>query len=265
MDVQRRQRHQDRGAPKEFWTAYLTDRMQTWLEGNNRVTEAASQRLAQVVTYDGTGHRSDGSGRVRPSLIGGCVRRQALSFLGVPRVGATPDAVRAAKAMAGTYGHYRWQAAGLSEGFLTDIEVPVRSKELGVYGSADGVCDDGSVFELKTTSPRQYERIQYGWKPEHAAQLQAYMYILGARHGSLVYENRESCEWTEFRFTISPRQVQHLVDVIRQVTTSTITNLPDPLPACKDKKGFDYRYCDWRTVCRPQGDREGNTSTIKEI
>ena len=53
-------------------------------------------------------------------------------------------------AAAGTYGHYRWQGAGLSAGFLTDVEVKV-STPYGVAGSADGILSDGSVFELKTT------------------------------------------------------------------------------------------------------------------
>ena len=136
----------------------LTTQYHKWLKHGANVDPLVKKTVHQKLLNT---DNSDGSNRVRPSLLGDCKRKQVLSMHGV-----TPDqrpSLTAQKAFAyGNAVHRHWQEAGMTIGFLTDIEVPVSYEELKIAGSVDGLCKDGSVFELKTISPRQWDQEAMG-------------------------------------------------------------------------------------------------------
>lgn len=81
------------------------------------------------------------------------------------------------------------------------IELPVVNEELGYVGHSDGILahqPKHRVFEFKTASPSEYEKIESnGPKMEHVIQAHAYMGPLGLDEAIIVYQNKGSqCKWT---------------------------------------------------------------------
>lgn len=81
------------------------------------------------------------------------------------------------------------------------LELPVENKELGYVGHTDGILahkPKHRVFEFKTASPSEYEKIEgSGPKTEHVIQAHAYMGPLGLDETIIVYENKGSqCKWS---------------------------------------------------------------------
>lgn len=136
------------------WPSALDPHRQ-WVAAGAKTTAKASRRIKQVMTADWRpGARSDGSGRFRASMFSDeCDRKQVLSYNG--EVSAPMDYTGWALTSAGTYGHYRWQHAGLSAGWLLDVEVHVPG-----VGSMDGLMSDGVTgFELKTTNYKTFQKV----------------------------------------------------------------------------------------------------------
>lgn len=81
------------------------------------------------------------------------------------------------------------------------LELPVVNTELGYVGHSDGILahkPKHRVFEFKTASPSEYEKIEAaGPKMEHIIQAHAYMGPFGLDETIIVYENKGSqCKWT---------------------------------------------------------------------
>lgn len=79
------------------------------------------------------------------------------------------------------------------------LELPVVNKELDYVGHTDGVLlhePKNRVFEFKTISPSEYEKLAKGPKHAHVVQAHAYMGPLGLEEALIVYENKGSqCKW----------------------------------------------------------------------
>ena len=243
--------------PDAHPTSWTTLRYAKWMGGGHIVTEDAFEALRKVVMKDATGSRSDGSARVRPSLIGGCVRKQAFSFLGLPST-RTREGGSFAAAVAGTWGHYKWQVAGLSGGWFNAIEVAVSDEATGVAGQIDAICTDNAIFELKTVASIIYNgsaRFGPGVKKmprtKDVMQVHAYMAAYGTDKARIVYEDRSSGDATEWTVLFSEPLYESLLETCDQVTSSTLATMPPPLEACKAKTGSDYKYCDWVDLCQP--------------
>jgi hypothetical protein len=232
---------------------FVTAPMRRWYEDGCPRTMAATTAMNDLMLKEiDESRRSDGSNRVRPSMIGKCVRAQALSFLGMPSL--PPTRGLQALFMNGHYGHYRWQLAGLSSGFLTAVEVPVADNNLKIVGAMDGVCSDGSVFELKTTSNASFYRVaKNGPYDSHISQVNAYMYASGVSLASLVYENRDTMDFKEFRLTFDEQRFSKVMHTCTAVASSTQDTLPQPLRDCVMHVGSTYKSCFFRKVCRPEG------------
>lgn len=82
------------------------------------------------------------------------------------------------------------------------LELPVVNEALGYVGHSDGVLDHKPkrrVFEFKTMSPTEYEKLEIANTPkfEHIVQAHAYMGPLGLDETIIVYENKGSqCKWS---------------------------------------------------------------------
>lgn len=219
-----------------------TEEYNRWLAEGGLVSPDILRKLFRVIRNDTKG-RSDGSGRFRGSLIGGeCDRQQALSYLGAPQ-----SATDLKYAVGGTWSHLRWQAAGLTSGWLTSIETRVR---LGTWfkGTADGIMSDGRIFELKTTRSTLLGRLNEP-KPMHLDQITLYMAASMRPTAVIVYEGRDSMATKEFNVTIDWDRYDRIV--ARTKATKALADkglLPDMHPDCRPGSVL-REYCSFRDHC----------------
>ena len=178
---------------------------------------------------DGVDRRGSGKGRLRPSMMGNpCDREIALAYEGYPQ---EPSKVEwMLKAEMGSWLHYQWQAE-LMTGYvlngeevkplLVTPEVKVRWSDGLIVGSADGLLSDGSLLELKTVGTKMYATGMFREPPvveweapkwEHLVQVNAYMYGLGVGEASVVYIDRDTNDFTEFRCLIDSDIVTWIID-----------------------------------------------------
>lgn len=221
-----------------------------WLAAGAHYTEEAVEIITAQMRkdwLDGT-VRSDGSGRVRPSMVGGCLRKQRMSYLGMPS--RLPDVRSQAFFATGHFGHYKWQLSGLSAGWLKQIEVQIRT-EYELAGSADGKCFDGSVFELKTTNTPNLTKVRSANYPlpGHELQTAGYADAFGTRFVSIIYEGREWLDFHEVRFEVTDElldKMRELCDVVTDMDTDI-----RPLQVCLSGSGQTYTNCDFSAACHP--------------
>ena len=80
------------------------------------------------------------------------------------------------------------------------MELPIINKELNYVGHCDGVLDHKPkkrLFEFKTISPSEYDKLKNGPKLDHVIQAHAYMGPLGLDEAIIVYENKGSqAKWS---------------------------------------------------------------------
>lgn len=235
---------------EDYLPPLITPLHNQWVADGAHYTPEAVEIIQEQMRkdwLDGT-VRSDGSGRARPSMLGGCLRKQRLSYLGMPSM--PPDARSVQFFSNGHFGHYRWQLAGLSAGWLTEIEVPIAT-DYGVSGSADGKCFDGSIFELKTTNTINLTKVRSNNAPldEHEPQIAAYGDALGTREVSIIYEERLWMDFIEIRLRITDdmlERVRHICDVVTDVDTDI-----RPLDGCLSHSGDTFNRCEFRNSCWP--------------
>lgn len=221
-----------------------------------------------------SGSRSDGTKRLRPSMIGNeCWRAQAMSYYGAPQ--AEKEDWVAEKAKGGTLAHYWFQAEGMSAGWLVDIEVEVEIPKWRLKGALDGICKDGSVMELKTVSTEKYN----GWRGQvavekmtepvlsHVKQVHAYMHAVGESVASVIYLDRGEQRFREFRVRKDPALMRQMdSDVKDTLARIKDDRLPARLFGCEMlQEGWDpvehdqsqvdgwltaQRWCDYKSICK---------------
>ncbi len=190
-------------------TQVFTARHAEWTAKGKKFKRAALERVFEVMRDDllNPDKRTNSAGRVRPSMMGDeCLRLHALSFLGFTKALFDPSLIGMMDS--GTWAHYRFQACGLSAGWLSDIEVPVDYDPWNLHGSMDGEGEEIGLFELKSVEAYKFHgtRNMPGIKsmqdpPEK--NFKQFMGYLAARNkpvGSIVYVNRSNFEdLKEFR------------------------------------------------------------------
>lgn len=243
-----------------------------WLADGCVVTPEAFRRVTEVQVQDYfKTDRSDGSGRLRASAFGTldmagveyCERRHLLSFLGVTQ--DPPDTSSIEIMNTGTQLHYYLQQAGLSAGWLADIEVPVEYEPWRLRGSMDGVMADGSGLEIKTTNSTIFSKVSNrkkdleaaGGNPAQAAkvshlwQIHMYMRASGLEKFSLVYIDRGfPSRFLELRV----EHDQDIADAVDDAMDSLIDwiqarELPPMLDSCQRQTGKTYESCSFRSHC----------------
>lgn len=267
------------GADLPFTAGHLR-----WLANGGKFTEEAFDRISSIMVKDFFHtDRSDGSGRLRASgfsLVGSsygehCQRRQILSFLGVGQ--DESDTASYEMMNTGTFLHYYYQLAGLSEGWLADVEVPVVYQPWKLRGSADGLLTDGTGLEIKTTGGIIYSKIAKKHKEldekarkqkadglsdegfelwraaslSHLWQVHMYMQAMDVDKFSIVYIDRGFPQnFTEIRV---PRN-EEILDAIHKEMEElgdyiAIGELPPMLPDCTRFTGRTFERCNYRTAC----------------
>lgn len=252
----------------------VTDWVYEWRENpDKKYTEHALENLFDAMRNDYmTGRRSSGVGRFRPSMIGDtCPRAQVLSYLGFEQAEGNPEWEQMAHV--GTWLHYGWQLEGVAAGWLIDTEVQIEIPEWHLTGSMDGICKDDSIFELKTVGSEKFHGRRHGvlpvakWespKREHERQVLAYMHATGCRAASIVYADRDSNKFREFRVLWDQDKFDELNEYVLGMVGAVHDGvLPPILPGCQEifdlpaysdrPKGPAARklgMCNYREVCK---------------
>jgi len=140
---------------------------------------------------------------------------------------------------------------GLTEGWLTEAEIPAENEDYDFGGTLDGILWDGTLFEFKSINDRGYKSVcQFGPRKDHIKQAHGYMWLKDLTAVSFVYENKGDGEWREFRVQRDEQTIEdikaNLINMNLHITDDT---LPPPLNPCVQKTGATYRQCPYRKVC----------------
>ena len=232
----------------------VTLQHERWLLDGSKVTKDAAKTAQKVLAGE------MGSSRYRDPLfrasgVGSCLRRQTFSRVasaaGLERR-EPQDGKLANIFLTGNFLHLKWQVAGLSAGYMAQIEVPVDRPELGYGGTMDARLIDDSGFEYKSINSRGYSMVIDRRQPtnQHMLQVHAYMILADINTFSVVYEDKNTQEWKEFRVE-RDIQVEDMVRHEMRVLTNAYLQkkLPDVLPECQKKIGNEYRNCPFRDSC----------------
>lgn len=211
-------------------------------------TEQAAQFVMDAILGK---YKHNRVGRFSPSAIAQCPRKSLFGYVGVPQAGGSFDNY---DLMAiGTWGHMRWQEEGLSWGWMADAEVWTYDAEYNMGGSIDGLLDDCSLFELKTVTMGKYTRIvSVENEPlyDHRLQLQAYFHMEGVDLGSIVYEERNTGQFHEFRVEADDLLEADLLRRLEMLNNWVAdAKLPPMLEDCKRGVGDTFRACPFRDYC----------------
>lgn len=199
------------------------------------------------------GKRAGRARRFRASGMGKCARKRVFERIGHPGISEDYSSAMANVFATGNFMHRKWQMAGLTEGWLVAAEVPLENTEMDLGGTADGFIWDGSLFELKTINDRGYSWVTRQRDPNHEHKKQTAAYKLlkpELTKASIVYENKNTGEWREYRVEFTDELMQEVVDELDELRHAVEHKvLPEPLSKCQIKEGTEYRRCPFRETC----------------
>lgn len=205
-------------------------------------------------------HKTPRAGRFSPSSIGKCPRRLALGYAGAPQL--PMEAGSSEIVDHGSWTHLKWQAEGLSMGYMDDAEVWIEDKDLQIGGSQDGVLYEGSGFELKSAAPSVYSRQVLEARAPHEEyldQVTVYMMLSGTSWFSIVYEDRAYGNFHEFRIGMDAKREAKVVKLLRSLISMIESDqLPPQYEECSMRVGKTFRNCPYRKVC-------GKVNSVSEI
>lgn len=254
----------------------VTDWVYAWRESTQEPNEWAIRTVADTMIADAlSGRRSDGSGRFRPSMIGNdCSRAQVFSYLGFEQADSREEWKQMADA--GSWLHYKWQYEGLAAGWLVETEIQIDIPEWELRGAVDGLCVDDSIFELKTLGTDKFMGRKHTlpvakWETpmrDHIRQVHAYMHATGTKAASIVYVDRDSNAFREFRVHWDPAIFEELDSFVKSMQSHVeAKTLPAMLSGCqqvleerrnpgafdtpvaKTAAGRKFNFCNYREVC----------------
>ena len=188
-------------------------------------------------------------GTLSASSLGECQREQQFTYLGMPKL--PPDQKNAMKMQNGSFMHLRWQMAGLTEGWLSQAEVPIGQNQFRLSGTMDGVLYDDSVLELKSINTNGFSRVTtFGPLIPHLYQMATYMLVTKRKKGVFIYECKDTQEYKEIivgREDLPLDEVEHLA--LEMWINIGARELVEPLNKCIDKTGWKYNSCPYRDRC----------------
>lgn len=217
-------------------------------KGDPRYSSEAVLFASAQLRRDVGGQRKGRERKWRASGIGSCMRKRMFERMGVKHSN-TPSTKSQNVFNNGNFAHLRWQMAGLTEGWLLEAEVPADTPLLGT--TMDGIIWDGSILEFKSINTRGYRQVrEYGVDYKHASQVHAMFLASGKRSASVIYEDKNDQEWSEYRVEYDQAiadDVQREIDLLEDGWQRH--SLPPELPKCIDKDGMEWRNCAFRDIC----------------
>lgn len=233
----------------------VTVRMERWLIDNADPTysEEAIQFSDDVLRGKVGGNRKNRTPAFRASGFGKCLRSRVFARIGTVGISEQLSSAQSNTYASGNVFHRKWQMAGLTEGWLTEAEVPLHSVEHDLGGTADGVIYDGSLFEYKTINDRGYKWVAAKKSPswDHLRQVAAYKLLRPElTAASVIYENKNTGEWREYRVYFTDEVMEPMLDELAQLHQAMANReLPPILEGCLEQKGEVYRRCPFRESC----------------
>ena len=182
------------------------------------------------------------------SSAGSCLRAQLYRRRNAPST--KPDDRSMAIFHEGHYVHMKHQAAGLTAGYLADVEVPVEIPDLNVQGTMDAKDSEGLITEIKSINPYGFSSInQFGPKWEHLRQVNAYMLASGIDKARILYENKATQEMREFLVTMDTALVAANVGDWKELNEHDKEGTKPPmLLECQDQEG-KFKWCPFAEEC----------------
>jgi hypothetical protein len=209
-----------------------------------------TKQVAEFVLNELQAKQRDRSATFSASARGTCPRQQVLAYEGFPGQNNFTSDTNAIF-IHGTWTHVKWQAMGLEAGWLATTEVSCRIDEYNATGTIDGRLYEGSGWEFKSINSRGYRSVHESgplWK--HLLQVHTYMLATGIRVWSLMYEDKDTQQWTEFIVPWSDEigdQVHAELQMVNRAVSDRV--LPPVLPDCAKGEGTTYKQCPYRSNC----------------
>lgn len=229
-------------------------RWQERTEDDQLYTEEAIAHVARTLRRENKHPRS---GRFSPSAMGECHRRVMLGFAGAPGLGFDLDNVEMMEH--GSWGHLRWQAEGISMGWIeatmdtAQAEVWVYDEDLRSGGSMDAKMVNKTVFELKTAAWNVYNKIvadEQEPKAGNIFQVDTYFLLSDLDVGSILYEERSGGQFHEFIHQRTREGDNRVVKTLNWYNAMADSDeLPEMLDGCVMRTGKIYRQCPYRESC----------------
>lgn len=231
----------------------ITVRHENWLINNaDPVFSVHAVTFATMVLGGEIGGKRSRKPGFRASGFGKCARARVFARVGTKGLPTNWDSTQSNTLFTGNVMHLKWQLAGLTEGWLAQAEVAMHSDELDLGGTADGFVWDGSLFEFKSINSRGYKWVMgHGPNEDHLKQTGAYKLLNPElKAASIVYENKESGEWREFRSYFDDSVMSAVRSELAFLRESVASKrLPPVLEDCAQRQGMVYRRCPFREIC----------------
>ncbi len=241
-------------AAKMYSEHIITHRLNMFLMNNPNLV--LDDSVADIIREEITKQPRVRSSSFSSSSAGTCQRRQVFQFLGIDSGGVNGPQLQNVF-YDGTWRHLRWQAVLLQAGILHTIEYPLKWDAMRSRGTMDGlglVPDDHPReewrglefgFELKGINSFGYKSAQTnGVKEEHLDQVHRYFLSGGFPLFVIIYENKDTQEWTEWVVTPDPvrleAQRQELAALNEYVEKE---QLPAMIPGCVSREGKEWKWC----------------------
>lgn len=244
----------DANAGRSYVVTPFHVRWQELPEEEQIYSEEAIAHVARTLRRE---HKHERSGRFSPSSMGECDRRVLLGFAGAPQAAWDPDNVEMAEH--GTWGHLRWQAEGITQGWIpADMESSqaehwVYDEDLRTGGSMDALMTEGGIFELKTAGWSVFSKIvnvEREPKATNIFQVETYEFLGDVDTASIVYEDRSGGLFHEFRHHRTREGDNRVVKTLNRYNAhADHDDLPPMLADCEMRTGQVYRRCPFRKGC----------------
>lgn len=188
-----------------------------------------------------------------------CFRAGVFQFLGAKQNEGSDslrNAVLSNLFLDGHWRHLRLQAVCLEIGVIDTIEFLMVDENLKLIGTADGISFEHNYgVEFKGAHERQFQIIRRMKRPveHHYWQVHAYMLLTGMKTWYIVYEDKNSSDWKEYKITRDERVIDQIKGYLRSCHTILNTEqLPPMLEPCTSKEG-PYKGCNYRDICERCG------------
>jgi len=227
----------------------ISERHDAWLQANDSAVYSAKAIAFAKQQMEALSTPVDRRGKLSASSLGDCPRQQMFTFMGMPQLTRTAQNVQ--QLQNGVFLHLRWQMAGLTEGWMTEAEVPITNSELRLRGTMDGISYADTLVEIKSISPHGYSSVaKFGVKEEHRFQVGTYLEASGMERASVVYENKANQEYVEYMVEMDEELHASVTERAGEVWGHADSKtLPEPLSKCIDRDGWQYRFCPYRHQC----------------
>lgn len=182
------------------------------------------------------------------SATGACLRQRQFTFLGFPRKRVDDRTMNIFAN--GDFVHLRHQVAGLIEGYISEVEVPVTLPAFRLRGTMDARLNNNAIGEFKSIYHFGFSQVMsFGAKADHVQQVHAYMLCTGLDRAHIVYEDKDTQNIKEFVVQRDPEIIKSVIRDLQALNMATEEKKFLPmLPECRQFKG-QFNYCPYAKVC----------------